>query len=106
WLIYREARRISCYFEKHASRFSEIYGMKIFSINYWRNVQSYVSYVLPPLPLLQIIGSSPGYVVHCADAYVSVRAVRGAENVDDTSRLGFSSFISESVILFFGWFET
>ena len=64
FLIQRETGRLGRDFEQHAARFTEINGMKISAIDYWRDVVAKFDEMLAPLELFGLVFRSKRNVMH------------------------------------------
>ena len=64
FLIQRETGRLSRDFKQHAAGFTEINGMKISAIDYWRDVVAKFDEKLAPLELFGLVLGSKRNVVH------------------------------------------
>ena len=64
FLVQRKTGRLGRDFEQHAARFTEINGMKISAIDYWRDVVAKFDEMLAPLELFGLVLGSKRNVVH------------------------------------------
>lgn len=80
-LIQCESWRISRQFKQHASRFPEIDGVEISSVEDWSHVETLGDFG-SPLKLGGVIHSAKGDVMHCAGPLSTIACVRIDKQVD------------------------
>ena len=64
FLVQRKTRWVSGDFKEHAAGFTEINGMKIGAIDYWRDVETKINEMLAPLELFGLVLRSKRNVMH------------------------------------------
>ena len=63
FLVQRKTGRLRRDFEQHAAGFSEVNGMKISAVDYWRDVVAKIHQMLAPLKLLGFVLRPEGNVM-------------------------------------------
>src|SRR5437762_2348813 len=85
FLVQRETGWVGRDFEQHAAGFTEVNGMKISAIDYWRHVVAKIDETLAPLELFGLVLRSKRNVMHRTSRDAAGRGVRLTQQVDNSA---------------------
>src|SRR6266487_3310711 len=85
FFIQRKTGRLRRNFKQHATGFSEVNGMKIRAIDYWRDVVVKIDEMLAPLELFRLVLRSKRNVMHRTGSDAAHRGVGLAQQVDNSA---------------------
>ena len=64
FLVQRKTGRLGRDFEQHSAGFTEVNGMKVSAVDYWRDVVAKIDETLAPLKLFRLVLRSKSNVMH------------------------------------------
>src|SRR4030095_1176761 len=86
FFIQRKTGGLGRDFEQHAAGFTEINGMKISAIDYWRDVVAKIDEMLAPLDLFGLVLRSKRNMMHRTGCAAADRGVGLTQQVDNSAR--------------------
>src|SRR4029077_8593443 len=85
FFVQRKSGWLSRDFEKHSAGFTEVNGMKIRAIDYWRDVVAKIDEMLAPLELLRLVLRSKRNVMNGTGRDAAHRGVGLTQQVDNSA---------------------
>src|SRR5947207_14777477 len=85
FLVQSKAGRLSRDFEQHAAGITEINGMKVRAINYWRDVVAKIDEMRAPSELFRLILRSKRNVMHSTGRHAAHRGIGLTQQVRHSS---------------------